>query len=195
MLSWRHLLYNGMYVLGAPPWDTGIPPHELVAIIEGPNALPAGHALDLGCGTGTSVLYLAQHGWKVVGVDFAAAAIEKARKKAARTSGATLVEGDVSRLSQLGITGPFDFVLDMGCYHGLSATRRRAYVQEVARVTRSGALFMVWAVASARRPIFPGAPHMQDEEIPERFGQDFRLEPGPQGNGRQMANWYMLRRR
>ena len=195
MMSWRRLLYNGMYLLGAPPWDTSIPPAEVVAVIEGTNALPAGHALDLGCGTGTNVIYLAQHGWKVVGVDFASVAIQKARKKAARTSGATPVEGDVSRLSHLGIHGPFDLVLDIGCYHGLSADRRPAYVQEVARVTQSGALFMIWAVANARQPFLPGAPLMQDEEIPDRFGQDFRLEHVPEGKGSWRANWYTLRRR
>jgi 2-polyprenyl-3-methyl-5-hydroxy-6-metoxy-1,4-benzoquinol methylase len=39
-------------------------------------------ALDIGCGTGDSSIYLARHGWQVTGVDFVSAALAKARKKA-----------------------------------------------------------------------------------------------------------------
>ena len=91
-------------------------------------------------------------------------------------------------------SGPFDFVLDIGCFHGLPA-HSEAYVQEVARVTRSGAVFLIWAIASTRRPFLPGVPIMQDKEIPDRFGQDFTLERVQNGEGRWNANWYTLRRR
>jgi SAM-dependent methyltransferase len=195
MMSWRRIMYNLMYRFGAPRWDTGITPPEVVSIIEGAAAIPAGRALDLGCGTGTNVIYLAQHGWEAVGVDFSPTAIQQARQKAKDTPGATFVEGDVSQLSRLGIQGPFDFVLDIGCFHGLPVHSRQAYVQEVVRVTRPGGLFMIWAIASDRWPFLPGVPNMQDKEIAERFGQDFTLERVQKGEGRWMANWYTLRRR
>lgn len=98
-------------------------------------------------------------------------------------------------MSHLGIGGPFDFVLDIGCFHGLPAYSRQAYVQEVARVTRPGGLFMIWAIESSRWPFLPGVPAMQDKEIPDRFGQDFVLERVQDGERRGMANWYTLRRR
>jgi SAM-dependent methyltransferase len=44
--------------------------------------LPVGTALDLGCGTGTNALKLAERGWSVVGVDWAEGAIEMATKAA-----------------------------------------------------------------------------------------------------------------
>ena len=194
-MSWRRIMYNLMYRFSAPRWDTGITPPEVVAIIEGTEAIPAGRALDLGCGTGTNVIYLAHHGWEAVGVDFSHIAVQQARKRAKGTPGATFVEGDVSQLPHLGIQGPFDFVLDIGCFHGLSAHSRQAYAQEVARVTRPGGLFMIWAIGSSRRPFLPGVPTTQDKEIAERFGQDFTLEHVQKGEGRWMANWYMLRRR
>ncbi len=194
-MSWRRMMYSLMYRFGAPRWDTNITPPEVVAVIEGAAALPAGRALDLGCGTGTNVIYLAQHGWETIGVDFSPVAIQQARQKAKDTPGATFVEGDVSQLSHLGIQGPFDFVLDIGCFHGLPIHSRQAYVQEVARVTRSGGLFVIWAIASDRWPFLPGVPIMQDKEIPERFGRDFTLERVENGEGRWMANWYTLRRR
>jgi hypothetical protein len=61
-------------------------------------------------------------------------------------------------------------------------------------VTQSGALFLIWAVANARQPLIPGVPMMYDKEIPDRFGQDFRLEYAPEGKGGFLANWYTLRR-
>jgi SAM-dependent methyltransferase len=195
MMSWRRMLYNLMYRFGTPRWDTSITPPEVVAVIEGDTAIPSGRALDLGCGSGTNVIYLARHGWEAVGVDFSPVAIAQARQKAKDTQGATFVEGDVSQLSGLGIDGPFDFVLDIGCYHGLPAHARQAYAREMARVTRPGALFMVWAIDSERWPFLPGAPAMQDKEIAERFGKDFMLERVQKGEGRWMANWYTLRRR
>jgi SAM-dependent methyltransferase len=104
-MSWRRKLYNLIYRFSAPRWDTNITPPEVVTVIEGAAAVPAGRALDLGCGTGTNVIYLAQHGWKAVGVDFSPIAIQQACQKAQDTPGATFVEGDVSQLSHLGIQG------------------------------------------------------------------------------------------
>lgn len=47
------------YRAGRPPWDSGVTPPELVAVVEGDNALQRGRALELGCGTGTNAVYLA----------------------------------------------------------------------------------------------------------------------------------------
>ncbi len=194
-MSWRSIMYNLMYWLGAPRWDTSITPPEVMSIIEGATAITPGRALDPGCGTGTNVIYRAQHGWKAVGVDFSPIAIQQARQKSKGIAGATFVEGDVSKLSFLGIQGPYDFVLDIGCFHGLSEHSRKDYVREVACVTRPGALFLIWAIASSRRPLLPGVPAMHEKEIAERFGQDFILEHIQEGDGRWKANWYTLRRR
>ena len=45
-------------------------------------ALPIGHALDLGCGSGENALKLAARGWSVVGLDWADHAIELAQRVA-----------------------------------------------------------------------------------------------------------------
>lgn len=55
-------------------------PNRLFADIVG--ELPAGRALDLGCGEGRNALYLAENGWDVTGVDYSDAGIEKARRLA-----------------------------------------------------------------------------------------------------------------
>ena len=62
------------------PWDTGITPPEIVAMIES-GKVPIGRALDLGCGTGTNAITLAQHGFEVIGIDVSRRAIALARRK------------------------------------------------------------------------------------------------------------------
>ena len=112
-MSWQRWLYDRAYRSGrSARWDSGITPPEVVAEIEGEQPLTPGRALDLGCGTGTNALYLSKHGWQVVGVDFSPLAIAAARQKLAGTKRVTFVQGDVTRLSQLGVDGPFDLVLD-----------------------------------------------------------------------------------
>ncbi|MEO1063064.1 MAG: class I SAM-dependent methyltransferase [Actinomycetota bacterium] len=48
--------------------------------------LPAGRALDLGCGEGRNALWLAEQGWEVTGVDLSSVAIERGRQVAASAS-------------------------------------------------------------------------------------------------------------
>jgi SAM-dependent methyltransferase len=48
--------------------------------------LPAGRALDLGCGEGGDAIWLAQHGWRVTGVDVSGTAISRGAA-AARAAG------------------------------------------------------------------------------------------------------------
>lgn len=52
----------------------------LVDVVE---ALTPGRSLDLGCGEGADVIWLAQHGWQATGVDIAPSAIAHAREAAA----------------------------------------------------------------------------------------------------------------
>lgn len=82
-MSLRRWFFDLRYLRGRAPWDTGVTPPEVVDLIEGAR-LPPGRALDLGCGTGTNTIYLARHGWEVVGVDFSAVAIRRARRRGGR---------------------------------------------------------------------------------------------------------------
>jgi SAM-dependent methyltransferase len=110
-----------------PPWDTGVTPPEVEEFIT---THPPGRALDLGCGTGTNVITLARHGWQVTGVDFAWSAIHIARRKLKQAGvPADLRVDSVTRLR--GISGPFDLVLDIGCFHNLASKERPVYLDHV----------------------------------------------------------------
>jgi SAM-dependent methyltransferase len=194
-MAWRRTMYNVLYRLGRPRWDTGVTPPEVVAAVEGPGHLAPGRALDLGCGTGTNAIYLARHGWDVVGIDFSSLAIARARRKAEGVAGVTLVEGDVTQLARLGVVGPFALVLDIGCFHGLPEAARAGYAREVGRVTRPGSLFMLWAIADGGRRGVPGVPAMAEGEVERHFGREFTVERVERGAWPWPANWYTLQRR
>jgi SAM-dependent methyltransferase len=119
-------------------------------MVEGPARLPPGRALDLGCGTGTSSIYLARHGWEVTGVDFVGGAIATARHRAEAAGVALrLVVGDVTRLEELGIGEGYTLLVDFGCYHGVPSGRRDAYAASVTRVAAPGAPLLMLAMGKA----------------------------------------------
>jgi SAM-dependent methyltransferase len=185
--------YERAYRRGATRWDTGITPPELMALLEGPHALEPGDALDLGCGTGTNAIELARHGWFVTGVDFSSIAIANARTKSGWVSGVTFVEGDVTRLAELGVNGPFDLVVDIGCYHSVAWRRRGAYAREVARVAKPGAVLLMFAFGPWLR--WPGSRRTREAEIRGRFGSAFEVERVELGREPPGAAWFTLRRR
>jgi 2-polyprenyl-3-methyl-5-hydroxy-6-metoxy-1,4-benzoquinol methylase len=64
---------------GAEKVWSGNPNVQLVAEVS---ALPPGTALDVGCGEGGDVIWLAQRGWWVTGADFSARGLERAARHA-----------------------------------------------------------------------------------------------------------------
>ena len=177
----RRLFFN-LWYLFRPPWDTGISPPELMEFIEGH---PTGRALDLGCGTGTNVITLAQHGWKATGVDFAGRAIRAARRKA-RQAGVDvdLRVGDVTKAGTL--AGPYDLVLDMGCFHSLPQEGRQRYAATVERLLAPEGTYMLY-VFLKRDGDGPG-PGVTDAEL---AALPFRLTARRDGDerGRRPSAW------
>jgi SAM-dependent methyltransferase len=196
-LGLRRLFFSLFYTVGRPPWDRGVTPPELVNTIEGPNALPAGHALDIGCGSGTNSIYLARHGWSVTGVDFARPAIARASEKArlARPLRGSVhfVRADVTHLDTLQLEAPCSLLLDVGCLHSLPLADRPAYVAGVASHAASGALLLLYAWERGVGPIRPLG--ITPEEVGSLFAGTFAVQRVEQGTERGMPTaWYWLRR-
>ena len=112
-----------------------VPDHRLVELVEGPDKLTPGRALDLGCGTGRNALYLARHGLETIGVEMVQYAVELAQQKAGTDPlPIRFVQGDVTRLAELDIGADFTLLMDGGCYHMIPPDRRDAYAKSVTRV-------------------------------------------------------------
>jgi SAM-dependent methyltransferase len=140
--------WNLQYLLGRPRWDTGITPPEMIEVVES-GQVPPGRALDIGCGTGTNAIYLARHGFEVVGTDIAGLAIRWARRKA-REAGvsATFYVSEAVRLGTPAgppVGGLFDLAVDIGCFHATQAGHREAYGSMLRRVLREGGYYLLYA--------------------------------------------------
>lgn len=122
--------WDESYEAGEIPWDTGRPQPEIVALERSGGV--EGRILDVGCGTGVETRYLADRGYEVVGVDFSAPAIERARDRTDSSTASFLV-GDALELPNLDL-GLFDTVLDCGMFHTLDAEDRPTYTQAISSV-------------------------------------------------------------
>src|SRR5262249_58329951 len=102
---------------GPPPWDTGRPSPELIRRLAEFRIAPS-RALELGCGTGSNTVWLAQHGFDVTAIDISPTAIERATKRTAAAGVKVhFVQADITHSPDLG--PPFEFFFDRGCYHAV----------------------------------------------------------------------------
>ena len=176
-MTMMKLFYENMYRYFKAPWDVGAR-QELVSLVESGRVQP-GRALDLGCGAGANAIYLAQHGFEVTGVDFAKAAIEKARTSAreARVQVNFIVD-DLTNLRH--VPGTFDFLLDYGVLDDLRPGQRELYLLNLLPRTHLGSRYLLWGFEYPMRwwekfvpfydvPFYPG-------EIERRFVQYFEIE-------------------
>jgi cyclopropane fatty-acyl-phospholipid synthase-like methyltransferase len=192
------LFYRVAYLVGFKPWDRGVSPPELVAVVEGPDHLPPGKALDLGSGTGTNAVYLAQHGWDVTAIDFMPRPVSTARQKA-KAAGVEprLLIGDVTRLDELGIGGGYDLLFDLGCFHSIPDSGRDGYARGVTAAAAPGATLLMFGFAPGQMRFGPTGTSRQ--ELEARF-PGWTVEEATRGAGdgpgsNLEAYWYRLRRK
>jgi SAM-dependent methyltransferase len=144
---------------GPPPWDIGRPQPAFVRLAE--QGLLTGRLLDAGCGTGENTLLAASYGADALGVDVAAVAIERARRKALeREVAASFQVADALDLDQLGRV--FDTVIDSGLFHVFDDVARARYVTSLGSVLRAGGLCYLMCFSDLQ----PG------DWGPRRLGQD-----------------------
>jgi cyclopropane fatty-acyl-phospholipid synthase-like methyltransferase len=166
----KKLFFTLQYWLKNPPWDTGITPPEVYRFL---NAHPPGRALDLGCGTGTNVITLAEHGWQASGVDFVPRAIRTARRKARRAGVEDRTEffvGDA--LSPDSFQGEYDLILDIGCFHSFPEEAADPYGRNLSGHLVQGGTYLLYAHINPG----PGPGHGASEVSLDKVGEYLTLE-------------------
>ena len=175
------LFYEALYRYGRAPWDIG-PREELVRLVEARRLRP-GRALDLGSGTASNCIFLAQQGFEVTGLDFAASAVALGRARA-RQAGVRVnfVQDDLTRLHH--VSGVFDLLVDYGTLDDLLPRDRDRYVENVLPLSHPGTQFLLfcfewslrgWERAMIRLGAF-GAMALEPGEVQRRFGPSFEIE-------------------
>jgi SAM-dependent methyltransferase len=125
--------WNDDYASGHLPWDTGVPDPMLTAFVTAGRVPPA-RTLEVGAGTGTNAIWLAERGFDVLGIDVSPLAVEAARAKLAGGTARCRFETRDFLSERVG-DGPFGFVFDRGCFHVFDEpAEQAAFAARVAEV-------------------------------------------------------------
>ena len=188
------LFWDVMYLFKKTPWDTGLTPPEIISMLAS-GKVPIGRALDLGCGTGTNAITLAQHGFSVTAIDVSRRAISLAKRKtrsAQLTDRVRLERGDVTLLRRWVLGQSIDFAYDIGCFHNLTTEARQRYVAALTGVLKPGAIYMLYAFEPQG-----DRTGVALDEIAALFDRDYRLDGMRRGSDRhgRGSAWYTLVKR
>jgi SAM-dependent methyltransferase len=146
-------------------WHLSTPSPELIDALDDGWLSPPGPVLDLGCGLGTEVRFLAERGFDAVGVDISLAAV-----RGARTAGpARFVQADALDLPFT--SGTFAAVLDRGCLHYIGLRQRARFVAEAGRVLAPGGRLLLRACLR-----YAGVRNDIDEDVLRRSFSGWRFE-------------------
>lgn len=196
-------VYDWMYRIWAP-WDSIGVRRGLRTLVETgvihPDAYP--RTIDLGCGTGANVVYLAKQGFESHGVDFSEVAIAKARRRADEAGvDANLVVGDLTAPSIDGIEGPYDFLLDFGTLDDLRGEAREKMAATITRLSRPGSRYLEYCFYGVTEELprfsFRGTSrlsHIAPGELEELFGESWDIEKLSEDTEWRVATFLLTRR-
>jgi SAM-dependent methyltransferase len=193
--------YALAYRFGFTPWERygRIAAASVGALLdreEAERSTPLGRAIDLGCGRGQITRELARRGWQAVGIDNVQRAIDAAHRMG--VSGATFVVGEVTNLAPAEL-GTFDFLLDVGCFQGLSPEERLAEGRSVSALAYPGATLLMLAFQPTNMRSVVGGVTRADVEVALPGWAMLSVEPADTAGlgwplNKTSPQWYRLRR-
>jgi len=195
------LTWENHYQEGPKPWDTGITPPEVEAFWSSGRLAPTGLGIDIGCGPGTNVAYLAGLGLRAIGVDLAGSALTLAvarlrAKQPSLLSAIHFVQSDVTCL-------PFRqanaaYMLDIGCLHGLPTELRAGYARGIVDNLAPGGYYQLYAFDCLAALVDDPAKQyrgMGEHEVQTLFGPSLKIVEVIRARpDRYPCRWYLLRK-
>jgi SAM-dependent methyltransferase len=184
------------YVDGDLPWDSGKPDVHLRRVID-EHRIDPGRGLEVGCGTGTNSIWLAQQGFEMTGMDLSSTAIAKAEAKVDTAGvGCRLLVGDFLVDDVPGT--PFDFVYDRGCLHTFdNAVDRSRFAARVADLLTPGGIWHSLIGSTDGPPRDSGPPRRSATDIVTAIEPyveilELRSTTFDQGDHRHARAWVLV---
>jgi len=145
-------------------------------LVDVAGSLPAGEALDLGCGEGGDAIWLAGLGWRVTAVDVSVTALDRASTQATKVGVDGLIDFQNHDLAHTFPAGTFDLVSAQYLQSPIEFPRARV-LQAAARAVAPGGLLLVVTHASA--PSWSWANPNTRFPTPEEALAELELDPKP----------------
>ncbi|MDU9048314.1 MAG: class I SAM-dependent methyltransferase [Candidatus Electrothrix sp. Rat3] len=122
------------------PWDTGMPEITLINLISGwPKGIS--RVLEVGCGTGTNAVWLAEQGLEVTAMDISEKAITLAKQRCKEHEVQCRLLKDDFLTSVL--PGQYDLLFDRGCFHCTDGEEaRQSFVRQAALSLKPGGYWL-----------------------------------------------------
>jgi methyl halide transferase len=190
------------YKTGFMPWDSGVAEPELTKVAA-ELGLRGKRVLEIGCGTGTNAIWMAQQGAEVLATDLSPTAIEMAKTKAKGQRGLSFACSDICAATPAPANS-VEFVFDRGVFHSVPAEARPVFAKRVAEVLRDGGhwLSLSGNADEKREPGVMGPPQLTALEITAVVEPHFQIQrliamrfkhPSPEAP--QFLGWSVLMRR
>jgi len=159
------------YETGFTPWDIGRPDGHLMELVRDHPIVP-GRALEVGCGTGTNAIWLAEQGFEVLATDVSALAVKQAREKVALAGvTVTLLHGSFPSTGE-----PFAFAFDRGCFHSFDDAAERAdFAAQLASQLAADGLWLSIIGSTDGPPRDHGPPRRSAREVATAMEPHFEI--------------------
>ena len=137
-MSKKKEMFEERYKTGNTPWELERPDSNLMEIVKQKNNIQPCKTLEIGCGSGSNAIWLAQNEFNVTGIDFSSLAIEKAKAKSLKQG--VDIHFLVKDFFEPGKgESDFELIFDRGCFHSFDEKDdRKTFARNVSLHLKQG---------------------------------------------------------
>ena len=169
-----HRNWDERYKTGELPWNSNIRSRELARVLDECKIAP-GRAVELGSGTGTNAVFLAEKGFDVTALDVSPMAIELAQKRA-EAAGVDVKFFNADLADMKLDLKPFDFIFDRGCFHCVRRENLDGFRETLKKLSKPGTRYLVLTGNANEQNEHEGPPRLHEHEIRQDLEDLFEIE-------------------